>query len=133
MSEYTKQAEQFLKETDTEFKAEFLTNDLYFPDDKEPRDIYKITIIRKNKGIYWVFKFGQSIKDSNGETKPTAYDVLAGLTNYDPDTFEEFCTSFGYDEDSRKAEKVYNAVVKEWDNVKRCWDEKEIEKLQEIQ
>ena len=131
--DYEKQAEKFLKETGTDFKAEFVENGLYFPDDKEPRDIYKITLIRKDKGINWVFNFGQSINNSDGKTKPSAYDVLAGLTNYDPDTFEEFCSSFGYDTDSRKAEKTFKAVVKEWENVKNLWSDKEIEKLQEIQ
>ena len=132
MSDYDKQAEKFLTETDTEFKAEFVKNGLHFPDDKEPRDIYNITLTRKNKGINWVFKFGQSINNSDGETKPSAYDVLAGLTSSDPETFKDFCDSFGYDEDSIKAEKTYKAVVKEWENVKNLWSEEEREKLQEI-
>ena len=133
MDEYKQQAEKFLKETDTTFKAEFLKNGLYFQDDKEPRDIYLITLRRKSKGIFWVFKFGQSINNSDGKTKPSAYDVLASLTTSNPETFKDFCGDFGYDEDSRKAEKTYKAVVKEWGNVKSLWSDKEILKLQEIQ
>ncbi len=57
---------------------------------------------------------------------------MACLTGYDPDTFKEFCYSYGYDEDSRKAEKIYNAVCEEWKNIKMLYSDEEIEKLQDI-
>lgn len=66
-------------------------------------------------------------------TAPTSYDILACLTKYDPGTFEEFCSEFGYDTDSRKAKKTYKAVCKEWLNVCKIWDDAEIEQLSEIQ
>lgn len=64
---------------------------------------------------------------------PTAYSVLACLTKYDPGTFEDFCSEFGYDEDSRKAEKIYKAVVDEYKNVAMLFNDEEIEQLAEIQ
>ena len=63
---------------------------------------------------------------------PTAYDVLACLTKNDPGTFEDFCSDFGYDQDSRTAEKTYKAVCKEWTDVCRLWSDTEIEQMQEI-
>ena len=60
--EYNKQTEKFLKETNTEFKAEFIKNGLYFDGDKEPRDIYEITLKRGEREFK--FKFGQSLNDS---------------------------------------------------------------------
>lgn len=63
---------------------------------------------------------------------PDAYSILACLTTYDPGTFEDFCSEFGYDTDSKRAEKTYNAVVKEWVGVMALWADEEIEKLQEI-
>lgn len=63
---------------------------------------------------------------------PTAYDVLSCLTKNDPGTFENFCSDFGYDEDSRKAEKTYIAVCEEWKNVCALFSDEEIEQLQEI-
>lgn len=65
-------------------------------------------------------------------TLPTAYDILACLTKYDPGTFEDFCDNFGYDRDSRSAKKTYKAVVKEWNNVSKLFNDSEIELLQEI-
>jgi hypothetical protein len=64
---------------------------------------------------------------------PTAYDVLACLQKYEVGTFENFCGEFGYDEDSRTAERLYKAVCKEFDDVERLWSVDEIEQLQKIQ
>jgi len=127
-SEYDLKAEQFLKETETTFKAKFLKNGLYFSDDKEPRDIYKITLKREYEK--YTFKFGQSIADTGKE--PTPYDVLSSVTKYNPEDFKDFCSSYGYEEDSRKAYKTYKAVVKEWENISSLFSSEELEKLQEI-
>ena len=180
--DYEKQGENFLKETNTTFKAEFLKNGLYFEDDTETRDIYLITL-KKGEREY-KFNFGNSIQNSikfkiiqgylsndilkvfkgkNWNTKgfnrkeelgktrtcfigsgkyweenkdfsePRAYDVLSCLTSYEPGTFEDFCDNFGYEEDSRKAEKTYKAVLEEWQNLKMLYTDKDLLKLQEIQ
>ena len=174
--DYLTQASEFLRKTKTEFECELLKHGKHFEDDKEERDIYKITLKRGNRSF--TFNFGQSIT-SSGQYKvvkhlqnkvwceqttggkislskeefqklryvnnihkdillnpnfkqPSEYDVLACLTKYDPETFEDFCSNFGYEEDSLKAEKVYKAVVNEWHNVAMLWNDKEIEQLQEI-
>lgn len=64
---------------------------------------------------------------------PTEYDILTCLQKYDVGTFENFCDEFGYDTDSRKAEKTYQAVCEEYKNVCTIWSDTEIEQLQEIQ
>lgn len=64
---------------------------------------------------------------------PNAYDILTCITKNDPETFEDFCSNFGYDEDSRTAERTYHAVVAEWAGVSKLWSEEEITNLQEIQ
>lgn len=63
---------------------------------------------------------------------PTAYDVIACLTKYDPIDFENFCSEYGYDTDSRKAKKTYKAVDKEYTNVIKFFTPQEIEEMQEI-
>lgn len=189
---YDKQAVNFLKATNTEFKAELLRNDYHFDNDKLKRDIYNITLKRGNRSFS--FEFGQSNVNSqyyfdktskrkytegkeyfesidSGKSKkhykdmflkyisnssmfintindikalkrfgflkegtsPTEYDILACLTKYDPETFENFCDEFGYDTDSKSAEKTYNAVVNEYKNVAMLWNDSEIEQLAEIQ
>lgn len=178
MNEYEAQAEKFLKETNTEFKAEFLKHDKHFIDDKETRDIYEITL--KRRGRSFKFNFGQCTAESsfkiintntNKEVRytwfnemtfnkdrdriklnrdilkifggwgcfklvvgksPNAYDVLACLTTSEVGTFKDFCDEYGYNEDSRKAEQIYNDVLNEWNNLKMLYTEEELLKLSEI-
>lgn len=67
-----------------------------------------------------------------GRVPPSPYDVLAALTKYDPGTFEEFCSSYGYDDDSRKAEGIYKSVLTEWRNMQILFSDVEIDALCEI-
>lgn len=93
----------------------------------------------KNLGHYIKNKLDWSFLNNGKSDKvhypkaPTPYDVLACLQKYDIGTFEDFCSEFGYDTDSRTAEKTYKAVVDEWQNVQRLFSDSEIEQLQEIQ
>lgn len=178
ISEYQQKALNFLKATNTTFKAEFLRHGKHFENDKDARDIYSITLQRGQR--VYTFNFGQSIncsgeyqvkehlrnklwckettggkyaltekevantrlrfdlergdiyKNPNFEA-PTEYDVLACLQKYDVGTFENFCGDFGYDTDSRTAEKVYKAVCNEYKNVAMLFNDSEIEQLNEIQ
>jgi len=65
--------------------------------------------------------------------EPTPYDVLAAVQKYDVGTFEDFAGEFGYDTDSRKAENTYHAVLDEYKNLQRLFNDEEIEELGEIQ
>lgn len=159
LNEYEKQAIDFLEATGTTFKAVLLGHMKQFIDDVEKRDVYEITLERK--GESYTFRFGQSLVNSGGEhelkriqkyeddcrkagrwpsaegyrrikaKKPTAYDVLACLQKYDPETFEDFCDNFGYDTDSRKALENYLAVQDEYKNVIRLFGDV-MEDLEEI-
>jgi len=74
---------------------------------------------------------GKEIMDAR-KHKPSAYDILACLTKSDPGTFDEFCAEFGYDTDSRSAERTYFAVQNEWSGVRRVFSEEQLEALAEI-
>lgn len=63
---------------------------------------------------------------------PSVYDVLACLAKYDPGTFEDFCSDYGYDEDSRTAERIYFAVQKEYTQLARLFTPEQMEELAEI-
>jgi hypothetical protein len=167
-TDYEKQAQDFLKETNTILTVKYNRTGKYFDDDKEVRDIYDITLKRGNRE--YKFTFGNSINNSgrfiNYRTKelsqgtlikdsptnkyrmpwdvykdwvenknfeiPTAYSILAAITKYDPGTLEDFCNEFGYDTDSRKAEKTYNAVKNEYQNVAMLFNDTEMQELAEI-
>lgn len=97
----------------------------HFADDEQQRYVFKVRLSKGGK--QYTFEFGQSIAEGNNE--PTMYDVLACLQKYDPETFEDFCSNYGYDNDSRTAEKTYKAVCKEFKNMQRLFTSEELELL----
>lgn len=129
---YQQHAAELLQKFGVKFSTKFLEHGRHFPEDKESRDIFGVTFRRGSSSFS--LRFGQSINNSDhaGSTAPTSYDVLAGIIKNDPGTFEDFCGDFGYDTDSRTAERTYKAVVKEWQKVNRFFTSEEIEQLQEI-
>lgn len=69
--------------------------------------------------------------------KPSAYDILACLTKYDPGTFTDFCQDFGYD-DKPMSEypdvmKTYQSVLDEYHALRRMFSSDQLEQLAEIQ
>lgn len=64
---------------------------------------------------------------------PTAYDLLASITKYNPGTFDDFCSEYGYSNDSISAEEAWQAVREEWSDVRSFFTKDELEQLQEIQ
>jgi len=127
-AEYELQGKQFLEETGTTMEVGEPEFGLHFDDDEKPRYRFPVTFKRGKKRF--TLTFGQSY--AAGDKAPTAYDVLSCLTKSDPGTFEDFCSEFGYDSDSRKVERIYKAVCKEWKQVSDMWTADEIEKMQEI-
>jgi hypothetical protein len=187
-TEYSKQAQDFLEQSNTTIKIEFLKYDIHFAGDKSERDIYEITL-KNDKSIY-KFNFGQSIHDSeirveypnarhvikdrsclkegyqdskkrinkgksveiltkryikrasHGSAKyseiilpkaPKPYDILACLRVDYSDSLEDFCDNYGYEHDSKTAEKIYNAVLKETNALYRLFTSDQLEQLEEIQ
>ena len=102
---------------------------IHFADDRQPRYVFKVRLIKDGK--QYTFEFGQSIAE--GSNEPTLYDVLACLSKQDPETFEDFCSEFGYDNDSGTTKKVYKAVCKEFKNMQRLFTSEELELLTIIQ
>lgn len=77
-------------------------------------------------------KVRNELNEMRRMAKPTEYDVLACMTKYDPGTFEDFCSDFGYDEDSRAAERIYFAVQKEYAQLSRLFAYEQMDELREI-
>ena len=123
-NEYDLQAENFAQKFGV--KLSFIGDPQYkkhFIGDESERWVFKCKLTRGGKS--YTFDFGQSI--NAGSQPPRMYDVLTCLEKYDPENFDNFCGNYGYDTDSRIAEKIYKAVCKEYAAVERlfsdCLDE----------
>lgn len=159
MNEHHKQAQDFMEKTGLKISVKFKSFGKYFADDKEERDIYDVTFTRDPRS--YTFTFGQSIVNSGTfelpgkmgiplkvsrtpqdtlvtpwkrkrPVEPVPYDILACLQTVNPGTFADFCADFGYDTDSRKAEKTYRAVVDEYLQLSSMFSEQEMEELSAI-
>lgn len=82
-------------------------------------------------------KAATELKRKKQEAIPTSYDILACLNKYDVGTMDDFMSEFGYEikcvEDMTDFINTYNAVVKEYQDICRCFTDEQIEKLREIQ
>lgn len=143
MSKYVKQAEDFLESCNATMDIMYLGTEVNKDwDEKRERDTYMVNI-RTPKGNMQV-KFWDSInntiKNSNFRRlriKPTAYDILSCLQKYDVGDIEDFMWEFGYEiknrGDLKRLQDTYNAVVKEYQDICRCFTPEQIEAMQEIQ
>lgn len=64
--------------------------------------------------------------------KPSAYDILTCMHVMTEDNFKDWCASFGYDDDSIKAERLYRACVEQDRRMMRLFTQDELEALNEI-
>ena len=115
---------------DSEFVAVYGKNRYKIPSEMRTKSDLEITLHIKRR---LQSDFGRAKADHIiRPVAPSEYSILSCLTKYDPESFENFCNEFGYDEDSRTAERTYNAVVNEWQHVCMIWTDDEIEELREI-
>lgn len=130
MNEYLEQAKNFLNKAHAKCKIVYggiSRNENW--EEKTKRNWYDVTITTPRGTMTYVF--WNSIY--NAEAMPNEYDVLACLGKYDVGTFEDFCSEFGYDEESRMAERIYIAVIKEYKDLTRIFTEDQMEELSKIQ
>jgi len=64
--------------------------------------------------------------------EPKAYEILACLSPLYEDTLEDFCSSFGYDNDSITALKTFEACKEQDRNLRKLFTREELERLTEI-
>lgn len=88
------------------------------PTNSDTRDVYLVTLKDKN-GRKCEILYGQCIAESSNQNskpkkKPTFADVLYSIERNDPETFDDFCSNFGYDNDSIKDHKIYMEVQKQY-------------------
>jgi hypothetical protein len=134
-SEYEDQANAIAKELGLTMTTKYLglQKPGHWGKDDGEHGTWRVVLSKGGKS-YTIPKFYMSIADTeeNPQKAPSLYDILATVQKSDPVDFENFCAEFGYDEDSRTAERVFKAVQQEWQGISQLFTPEELEKLQEI-
>jgi len=146
----------WLEQTNSRLLITFDRTAPFFDDDNQKRDVYSVELSRG--GRTYTLPFGQSVvksaqwrwesdwattkyefggrRPTYGDFKlnadrcqPSAASVLLCLQTRSPGTFEEFCGEYGYDTDSRRAEKTWLACVEQYLALNDMYSEAELEAL----
>lgn len=137
-NEYQKQAVDFLTETETTCEIVFLglRSPTWDRIKKREVNVYKVTL--KNEKHSYTFEFFDSISNTEKGKKATYdfYSVLACMGHYTPESFDDFCSEFGY-EFANESEyihikSIHLACLDQDKNLKKLFTEDQLQKLSEI-
>lgn len=146
MSEYERKANDFVKRNGITIKKMYLGKGVNQNwDEERERDTYMINIQTMNDNMQVKFwdSINNTIKNSENEKirrpriYPSNYDILTCLQKYDVGSLEDFIFEYGYEikkkGDLTKIQNIYNAVVKEYNDVCRCFLGTDLDELREIE
>lgn len=125
---YQKKATEFAAKHNIELVVNSSDYKKHFSNDDSERFVFNCTL--KYKGRRYTFNFGQSL--NAGSKEPTMYDVLTCLEKYPVGSFDEFCSNYGYNNDSITAHKIYKSVAKEYKSMLRVFGAELLEQMKEI-
>lgn len=143
-SPYVTEAREFLSRNGIEMKIVFRDREVNRIWNKSIyRNRYSVYIRNTNTGEVMRVIFWDSIHNTDHHITPSEYDVLACLTKYDPGTYEEFCSEYGYESKienefglmrrNENVYKIYRGCRHEWQSVCRVFGDGEaLEELREI-
>ncbi len=86
-------------------------------DDKQPMNGYRVTL--RYQGRRMTVPFWTGIGWTHEPSAADVLDCLASDAGSAQLSFEDWCEELGYDSDSRKAERTYNATLKQTEALRR--------------
>jgi len=132
MSKCDEQAAEFLRKTGTTVNISRATNACPPWDDEKHIHGYKFLVKLTRGERTYSFDYWNSFNDKQDKIKPCHYDVLSCLDVNSLDTFKDFCSEYGYDEDSRKAKTIFHNVQDQVKSLQVLFNDIELEMLGEI-
>ena len=112
-------AREFLADCGVTMTAKFVGHRKHFDDDKEARDVWRVTIRRGRKSF--TVRFGQSIVDSENGIPPCVVDVLCCLQKSDPGSLADWISEWsGKDADDLTVAE-HRRLAAQWRAARREW------------
>lgn len=107
-TEYDAQAGEFMRKWGVKIHRHFIGKTRYLPDDREPRNVWKITL-KRNDGSSYSFRFGDSLVNTAEvpRHKPSDYSILARCSadsSFDCASVADMIDEYGYDMPTNRAE-----------------------------
>lgn len=147
MSNCVNQAKIFLKSCNATMEFMYLDTEINKNwNETRERDTYMVNIHTPlgNMQVKFYDSINNTLKNKERhlsglkkKVQITEYDVLSCLQKYDVGDIKDFMYEFGYEikerGDFKRLQNIYNAVVKEYKDICRCFTPEQIEKMQEIQ
>ena len=116
-TEYDAQAGEFMRKWGVKIHRRFIGKTRYFPDDREPRNVWEITLER-NDGSSYSFRFGDSLVNTAKVPlhKPSDYSILACVSAdslFDCADVWDMVEEYGYDapNDRREFDKLTRILL----------------------
>ena len=135
MTEYQEQAKKFLVDCNAKMKIKLIgpeQNPNW--DDNYWHNKYCYIIVTPLGSMVCVF--WDSVYNTERNIELVEYDILACLEKYDVGTIDDFVSEFGYEvhkwSDVKRIENIYNAAVKEYQDLCRIFTPEQMEALREI-
>lgn len=140
-TEYDAQAGEFMRKWGVKIHRHFVGKMRYFPNDREPRNVWEITLERSD-GRSYSFRFGDSLANTQKfpRREPSDYSILACASAdscFDCGDVWDMIDEYGYDapNDRREFDKLHRIWVNSSEHGQKlrdlfadCLDE-----LQEVQ
>lgn len=95
---------------------------------------HKVTVTNNKKSFSFDF-WGSIVNPEISNDQENVFALHCALSDglSAKDSFENFCSEFGYDEDSRNAERIYRACEKSLKKIERVFDCDLYDLINEIQ
>lgn len=136
MSEYVKQARDFLESCGAKMEINYLHKEIPDWGDNKPRNKYLFVIITP-LGMLHDYFYDSLSNTERGIYDVNEYDILACLEKYDVGTIDDFVSEFGCEvhkwDDVRRIERTYKAVVRRYKRLCEIFTPEQMEELREIQ
>jgi len=135
-SRYNRQAIDFLTSSYT--KIDISHNGCDYPQWQKSSKVNKYLVTLRNSKHTYSFEFFDSIKNTedNKSCKYDFYSVLACLSYYTPESFDDFCSEFGYEFENEseyiKTKSIHLACLDQQKNIKKLFNDEQLQLLQEI-